>query len=213
MKLYFMPALMWQAFRKSFQDNLNVLGVADKERTMRQAKAKYKEIIARIPPFQKDDVLRINILSAAMFAAVYLSLPAGARVEQLEEYYRRSMNANAATMLVLKSTKNFSKAYQRRIAKDAEKSQRATNPYTWRYTYSAGETLDSFDAIFDKCGICALFKALGIEEITPALCAYDYEMAKYTNTIFTRQYTLASGGPVCDCHYRRRVTAAEQEKV
>ncbi|HCI55584.1 MAG TPA: hypothetical protein DFI01_06630 [Bacteroidales bacterium] len=36
----------------------------------------------------------------------------------------------------------------------------------------AGETLDSFDAIFDKCGICELFKQTGVFEIPPAMCAY-----------------------------------------
>ena len=204
MKQFFMPAAMWHIFRRSFRENLFILGVSDGNAIMVRAKQKYNEIVEQIPPFGKNDILLVNILSAATVAAVYLSLPEKASVEQVEEYYRRSMGDNAVMNLVLRNTKNFTAGYQKRLARDAQKSQQSANPYTWRYTYTAGQTLDSFDAVFDKCGICHLFKTLGIPEITPALCAYDYEMAKHTNTVFTREYTLATGGPVCGCHYRRR---------
>ena len=29
----------------------------------------------------------------------------------------------------------------------------------------------------------------------------DYDMASLNKTKFTRKYTLAQGGPYCDCHY------------
>lgn len=70
---------------------------------------------------------------------------------------------------------------------------------------SGFQDLDVFNAIFDKCGIYELMKTLGISEITPAMCAYDYGMAKLTGSEFTRKYTLASGGPVCDCHYKKKI--------
>lgn len=28
-------------------------------------------------------------------------------------------------------------------------------------------------------------------------------MAEKTGTVFTRQYTIAGGGPHCDCHYQK----------
>ena len=204
MKMQIVPAAVWSIFRGRFEANLDVLGAADGKRVMDKAKQRYQTIIGRIPPFGADDVLLVNILSAAMVAAVYLSLPHRVRVEQMKEYYRRSMNDNAVMKLVLRNTHNFSQRRQNRLAKDAEKSRRSTNPYSWRYVFTPGTTLDSFDAVFDRCGICELFRTLAIPEITPALSAYDYEMAEHTNTVFTREYTLASGGPFCDCHYRRR---------
>ena len=194
---------MWSIFRKSFAKSLDVFGISDGETVMGEAKKKYREIVGMIPAFGKNDILLVNILSAATVAAVYLSLPERASVEQVQEYYRRAMNDNGVMELFLRNTKNFTLRYQNKLKRDAKKSQQAGNPYTWRYTYIPGETLDSFDAVFDKCGICALFERLGISEITPAMCAYDYEMAKHTGTVFTREYTLASGGPVCDCHYKR----------
>lgn len=86
----------------------------------------------------------------------------------------------------------------------AAKSQLSSNPYTWRFKVHEGSTVESFDAIFDKCGIWHMMNQLGIPEATPALCRYDYGMAKLTNTVFTREQTLAGGGSVCDCHYQKK---------
>lgn len=204
MNYFFLPMAMWNIFQKSFRGNLNFLGVENPSEIMKQAKLKYREITGEIPPYGENDILPETILSAATLAAIYLSLPEKPDIAQVEEYYRRSMSGNKIMIAKLKSTKNFSKSYQKKLSKQAEKSQKATNPFTWRFKFYSGDSLDNFEADFDKCGICELFKYLGIGEITPALCAYDYEMAKYTNTVFTRKYTLASGGEMCDCHYRKK---------
>ena len=58
---------------------------------------------------------------------------------------------------------------------------------------------------FTKCGICVLMKELGLYDLTPALCHLDYTMSEAGGvTDFVRQYTLASGGPYCDCGYKKK---------
>ena len=42
-------------------------------------------------------------------------------------------------------------------------------------------------------------------DLTPALCHLDYTMSEAGGvTNFVRQYTLASGGPYCDCGYKKK---------
>lgn len=54
-----------------------------------------------------------------------------------------------------------------------------------------------------RCGICALMQKLGLYDLTPALCHLDYAMSEAgERTDFVREYTLASGGPYCDCGYK-----------
>ena len=44
---------------------------------------------------------------------------------------------------------------------------------------------------------------LGLYDLTPALCHLDYAMSEAgERTDFVREYTLASGGPYCDCGYK-----------
>ena len=53
--------------------------------------------------------------------------------------------------------------------------------------------------------ICVLMKELGLYDLTPALCHLDYTMSEAGGvTDFVRQYTLASGGPCCDCGYKKK---------
>ena len=45
----------------------------------------------------------------------------------------------------------------------------------------------------------------GAVDLTPALCRLDYTMSEVSDvTDFVRQYTLATGGPYCDCGYKKK---------
>ena len=51
-------------------------------------------------------------------------------------------------------------------------------------------------------------KKLGLYDLTPAMCHLDYTMSEAGETAdFVREYTLASGGPYCDCGYKRKPAA------
>jgi hypothetical protein len=206
MKSNFITKANWRFFAPSFKRNLSLIGVSKTEEKgfMQKAKGQYDTILGTIPEFGENDVLFINIASAALLASVYLSLPEKPTAQQMQKYYASAMNGNLLARFILKTNSSFTAKYQNKLKKSAEKSQKATNPYTWRFKYIPGDTLNCFDAIFDKCGICNLMNDLGIPELTPAMCAYDYTMAELKDMVFTREYTLASGGPVCDCHYKKR---------
>ncbi len=204
MKIGILEKTMWTVFRPTFQKNTSIIGVEDSKSLMKKAKIKYYEILKDIPEYGENDVLLINLIGAAMYAAVYISLEKKPTIDQLSEYYEIAMNSNIVMKIFLKSSDYYSKKYQNSLKKSAEKSQKSSNPYTWRFNVIQGDTLESFDAIFDKCGIWHMMNQLGIPEATPALCRYDYAMAKLTNTVFTREQTLAGGGTMCDCHYRKK---------
>lgn len=55
------------------------------------------------------------------------------------------------------------------------------------------------------CGICTLMGELGLHDLVPAMCRLDYTMSEAGGTSdFVREHTIASGGPYCDCGYRKR---------
>ena len=116
MKYIGMPMGMWALFAGSFQKQLTeVLGydTDTAKANTKNAKPKYKAIIAELPEFEKADRFKMNIVNCAMLGAFILS--------------------------------------------------------------------------------------------TPALCRLDYTMSEAGGaTDFVRQYTLASGGPYCDCGYKKK---------
>ena len=79
------------------------------------------------------------------------------------------------------------------------------NPYSWNMEYLPYPDGSGYEARFTTCGICTLMKELGLFELVPAMCRLDYTMSEAGGVSdFVREFTLASGGPYCDCGYRRK---------
>lgn len=204
MKYDFLPRTMWMLFRSSFQHQLPLITKSEPKLLMRHAKNTYKEILQPIPDFDKDDRFIMNILSAAILAAIYLNLPEKPELEAVTFYYHHAMTESKITKMFLRINNHYTVKAQTKLARQAKESQGRNNPYTWQFRYEAGPNQNSYSTYFDTCGILYLFQHLGISEIMSAMCSYDYEMAEMGCSIFTRQNTLAQGGSCCDCHYQKR---------
>lgn len=209
MKYAGMPAGMWMLFHKSFRDKLvSVLNFnkAAASETEKKALVKYKEIIAGLPEFEKGDRFKMNIVNCAMLAAFYLNMEIKPTVEQMTEYYAKAMMTRPMQAFCRLGGKG--KFSEKDIAgmRATEKLRAADrNPYSWNMEFLPYPDGSGYEARFFKCGICALMKELGIAEIVPAMCHLDYTMSEASGTTdFIRQYTLASGGPYCDCGYKRK---------
>ena len=79
------------------------------------------------------------------------------------------------------------------------------NPYSWNMEFLPYPDGSGYEARFTKCGICTLMQELGLQDQIPAMCHLDYTMSEAGGVSeFVRTYTLASGGPYCDCGYKRK---------
>lgn len=209
MKYAGMPMAMWTMFSGSFRRQLTEIFGLDKntaKSVTSAAKKEYRSIIERIPEFEKADRFKANIVNSAMLGAFILHMPERPKTEQLTEYYAKSMMTPAMNWFCRKSgkkkftPKDISGMEQTAALKAADR-----NPYSWNmelYPYADGS---GYEARFTQCGICTLMKELGLYDLTPALCRLDYTMAEAGGAAdFVREYTLASGGPYCDCGYKRK---------
>ena len=209
MKYSGMPWGMWLIFGGSFRKNLtNVLGY-DKEKAKnltKKAKSEYKRIIGGLPDFEKGDRFKMNIVSCAQFAAFYLQLKDKPTLEKATEYYNKSMMTKPMKWFCRKSgKKKFTKSDIEGMKKTAVFRAADRNPYSWNMEFEEFADGSGYRAKFTSCGICRLLKDLGISEVTPAMCALDYAMSEASGAdVFTREYTLASGGAYCDCNYRKK---------
>ena len=204
-----MPMGMWVLFGKSFHDHLvSVLGYSQKEadRITAAAKPKYREIIASIPEFEKTDRFRMNIVNCAMFSAFLLSMKRKPDLERLTEYYGRSMMTSPMKWFCrMSGRRKFSRKDVLGMKETAKMKAAERNPYSWNMDFLPYPDGSGYEARFTKCGICALMKELGLFEMVPAMCRLDYTMTEAGGTaVFVRKYTLASGGPYCDCGYKKK---------
>ena len=209
MKYMGMPLGMWALFAKSFRRQLTaVFGYDDAvaREIAEKAKPKYKEIIRDLPAFEKADRFEMNIVNCAMLGAFILSMPKRPKVDLLTEYYAKSMMTKPMRWFCRKSGKSkFTAKDVAGMKATAALRPADRNPYSWNMDYIEYPDGSGCEGRFTKCGICVLMKKLGLYDLTPALCRLDYTMSEAGGaTNFVRQYTLASGGPYCDCGYKKK---------
>lgn len=208
MKYAGMPMGMWALFSTSFRKNLTTffgLDDAAAKDAARRAKGRYKAIISDIPEFEKADRFKMNIVNCAMLCAFILSMPKRPDVETLTEYYEAAMMTPLMKAFCRKSGKSkFSDEDIQGMKQTAALKAADRNPYSWNMDYYPYPDGSGYEARFTQCGICTLTKKLGLYDLTPAMCHLDYAMSNAGGTAdFVRKYTLASGGPCCDCGYKK----------
>lgn len=209
MKYFGMPLGMWVLFHASFQDRLTKeFGLSAEEAGTVAARAKidYKKIIADLPEFEKEDRFQMNAVNCAMLAAFILNMPRRPDVDTLQRYYAEAMMTPAMKWFCRRSGKQQFSDKKIEGLKAAAKLRAADrNPYSWNMDFFEYPDGSGFESRFTRCGICEIMKKFGLYDLTPALCHLDYTMAEAGGTTdFVREYTLASGGPYCDCGYHKK---------
>ena len=204
-----MPLGMWALFAGSFKKQLSVVygyNAKTAKVIIGKAKPKYKRIIEGLPTFEKADRFKMNIVNCAMLSAFLLSLPEKPNVEKTTEYYRESMmTAPMKFFCRISGKKKFSKKDIQNMKDTATLRAADKNPYSWNMEYLPYPDGSGYEARFTSCGICTLMRELGLFELVPAMCRLDYSMSEASGVSeFVREYTLASGGPYCDCGYKKK---------
>ena len=196
-------------FSRSFREKLGTIlgyGPVASAHIMGEAKTRYREIIRKLPDFEKKDRFRMNIVNCSMLASVLLSVPRRPSVGKVTEYYRESMMTGTMKWFCRKSGKQkFSPKDIKGMQETAALRAADRNPYSWNMSFHPYRDGSGYEARFTKCGICTLMNELGLFEYVPAMCRLDYTMSEAGGAdSFIRKYTLASGGPYCDCGYKRQ---------
>lgn len=94
MKYLGKPVGMWALFAGSFEKHLTVefdLTAEQAKDVAARAKKKYREIIAKLPEFDKRDRFEMNIVNCAMLAAFILCMPQRPDIKTLTDYYAAAM--------------------------------------------------------------------------------------------------------------------------
>ncbi len=209
MKYIGMPLGMWLLYKRSFRKHLQMtLGCTKQtaKAVTKNAKPKYKAIIARVPEFEKEDRFKMNLVNCALLTAFVHAMEARPTVEALTQFYGKAMmNAPTRWFCRMSAKQKFTEKDSRAMEKTAALRAADRNPYSWNMDFLPYPDGSSYEARFTTCGICTLMREEGLFDLVPAMCRLDYTMNDAGGrSDFVRRYTLASGGPYCDCGYRKK---------
>lgn len=141
-----------------------------------------------------------------MLAAFILNMQEKPAVDQMADYYEKSMMIPAMKLFCrMMGKQKFTARDIEGMKKTAALNAADRNPYSWNMDFLPYEDNSGYEARFYRCGICTLMRELGLQEYIPVMCRLDYAMTDAGGSSeFIREYTLASGGPYCDCGYKKR---------
>lgn len=204
-----MPLGMWMLYKRSFRTHLQTtLGCTKQEAkaVTKEAKPKYKAIIARVPEFEKEDRFKMNLVNCALLVAFVRSMETRPTVEALTQFYSEAMmNAPTRWFCRMSGKQKFTEKDIRALEKTAALRAGDRNKYSWNMDFLPYPDGSGYEARFTTCGICTLMREEGLFDLVPAMCRLDYTMSDAgEKTDFVRRYTLASGGPYCDCGYKKK---------
>ena len=135
MKYTGMPSAMWMLYKKSFKNHLVTdLGFTDDDanKISKQAKSKYREIIEKLPEFEKADRFKTNIVNCAMLIAFLKSMNRRPSVEELTHFYENAMTMTATKIFCKKAgKKKFTDKDIAENKKTAALKAAERNPYSW----------------------------------------------------------------------------------
>ena len=158
MKYAGMPMGMWVLFSGSFQKQLTaVLGydAATARAITKKAKPQYRQIIRRLPEFEKADRFKMNIVNCAMLGAFILSMPQRPEVDRLTDYYAKSMMTKPMQWFCRKSGKSkFTPKDIAAMKATAALKAADRNPYSWNmefYEYPDAVSYTHLDVYKRQC--------------------------------------------------------------
>ena len=210
MKYTGLPAVMWAMYKNIFRDHLisYLKFPQDKASSItKKAASEYRAVIEKLPEFEKEDRFVTNIVNCAMLVAFLKCMDRRPTVEELTVFYENAMKSSFMTRMFCKMGGKSKFTDKDITGQKATAALRAgdRNPYSWNMDYIPYEDNSGYEARFYSCGICALMKEYGFYDLVPAMCHLDYTMSELGGaSVFVRKYTLASGGPYCDCGYKKK---------
>ena len=170
------------------------------------ARHRYQKMLRETPQIGSygQNCLRICLTGGAVWFSVYEAVEA-LYGKMSDELYSRMCNATYTIPIMARKyrTMPFLEAkFQEKYAAKMEKVLGIKSDSNWTPNYGKGAP-DFSTMRFTTCGLCALAKRTGHQDILPIMCSTDYTVAKLMGVNLHRDKTLATGDSSCDYLYTR----------
>lgn len=207
----FFIKLAMRVYKNEMLKNIPLITREEPKSVYKRARVTYKREFGRLDEFGQYDVMKLNLAFGVMIYSIYDSCEVKPNVGELRRFCRNVVLTPKLSRIFLGSMDMTSEKGIQNQVMNAQKSSKATHPYTWQYEVT--ERGDRrFRAEFSRCGIYDFFKSKGLEKLVPAICMLDYSYCEVQGHIFLRKETIATGGRLCDCTYISKDIATEEEK-
>ena len=163
----------------------------------------YRQMLADCPPVGSDNPMASNLYEACVFFSMYRAAKGEITPEMMrlvvDDIFSMRIMKRALSTLNLNQPANVARLNQRLHDNAAwVEDHPEVEPYTWDFNFgdSCGDSQVCYH--FTRCPLNDFCREQDLMDILPVMCEIDHLTTRLMHGTLTREYTLATGGPVCD---------------
>lgn len=167
---------------------------------IRNGKEQYRKLVAEAPEIGKGNPMASNAYFAYVFVGAWLGTEKKLTPDDMAlimtdvltrvKPFFGMTNLNRTPKKWYKDMKKYEKWY--------DDGNGEKYPTTWKVHFDENKHRDGSYYYFSVCPICSYLTGQGLGEIMKPLCETDKTMFAYQHGKLYRDYTIASGGEICD---------------
>ncbi len=169
----------------------------------RKAPGIYRKMLNDVDDIGSDNPMAGNIYMAFVLMAVWKAADGAIDVESYRTVVRNFLTGSFARNFIGKSDMNKpedvlkAKAKFRKMQEWADEHPQYKDK-TWDFNFDEDRHKDGSFYYFTRCPLNDFSRKYGYLEVLPACCELDHIITEASKGRLIREYTLATGGPVCD---------------
>jgi hypothetical protein len=173
------------------------------KKALKGSKVIYKEMLEKVDDIGSDNPMANNIYSCFVFLAIWKASDGAIDVESFRTVIKRFMKSTMVSKIMGGADLNRPEDFQN--AKDKFHTMQAwadAHPQykdkTWDFNFDDTKHKDGSYYYFTRCPLEKFARENGYLEVLPVCCEIDYLSTEASHGVLHREYTLATGGNICD---------------
>ena len=178
-------------------------GKAATKEAYRKAPGIYRDMLMKVEDIGSENPMAGNIYMAFVFMAIWKAADGAIDTDSYRIVVRRFITESFARKFIGKSDMN--KPEDVRNAKEKFRRMQAwadEHPQykdkTWDFNFDETRHRDGNFYYFTRCPLYDFARKYGFLEVLPVCCELDHILTEASHGKLIREYTLATGGPICD---------------
>lgn len=178
-------------------------GKAVTKEAYRKAPGIYRDMLMKVEDIGSENPMVGNIYMAFVFMAIWKAADGAIDTDSYRIVVRRFLTESFARKFIGKSDMNkpgdIQKAKEkfRRMQAWADEHPQYKDK-TWDFNFDETRHRDGSFYYFTRCPLNDFARKYGFLEVLPVCCELDHILTEASHGKLIREYTLATGGPICD---------------
>ena len=174
----------------------------DNRTLLKKAKPIYKDLLSRMKGISDNNPMASNITMSFVIISIWLASERKITPDQMSEVMKIALNWKPMKVfcgMIDMNTDMGIRSFGKMMHKNADWAENhPEDTNNWDFNFDESRHRDGSFYYFTRCPLNTFARKHGFIEILPVCCELDHLLTEASHGKLIREYTLATGGPMCD---------------